>query len=281
MNSINVVSSGDCSSSRNRCLSRRGCSSAMDHYFRSCGTLLHRETDVCSPECVRALVSLLSPDYGSEHDMMQCDCNGNEFCENVRKRIKSCTQDVINTMKDVHDHTTPISCSLAELICRADSPCLTAIGYYEVHCSKMFIGDKCTKKCNNSLHILYRQPMARKLHTCYCNDGTGEYPELCERIKYNSEHICHLKFQKIPHRHQHNGDRHNDRSHKNKTIEIDKVIINDKKINTKTVASLTKPICSGISLIQYYPSQKSSIESLVWFLLPCMTIELLKYLYSI
>ena len=186
-----------CNRAQNKCVSRVGCGMALHNYFLNCRALINRETDECTLDCQKAIISLLSTEDQEGANFMECDCNGNDFCLNHRKRMEICSRDVMQAMESVYDDETDISCSLAELICRADTSCYTALGYYERHCTKLFKGEKCSARCNNSLTILYRQAKARKLRTCMC-DGTEEYP--CAVIKQNTEKLC---FEREHHRHRH------------------------------------------------------------------------------
>ena len=186
-----------CNRAQNKCVSRVGCGMALHNYFLNCRALINRETDECTSDCQKAIISLLSTEDQEGANFMTCDCNGNNFCLNHRKRMEICSRDVMQAMESVYDEETDISCSLAELICRADTSCYTALGFYERHCTKLFKGEKCSARCNNSLTILYRQVKARKLRTCIC-DGTEEYP--CEAIQENTEKLC---FGREPRRHRH------------------------------------------------------------------------------
>ena len=191
-----------CNRAQNKCVSRVGCGMALHNYFLNCHTLINRETDECTLNCQKAIISLLSTEDQEGANFMECDCNGNSFCMNHRKRVEICSRDVMQAMESVYDDETDISCSLAELICQADTSCYTALIYYERHCTKLFTGEKCSARCNNSLTILYRQTKARKLRTCIC-DGTEAYP--CEAIQENTEKLC---FER-EHRHRHHRHRGN------------------------------------------------------------------------
>ena len=118
---------------------------------------------------------------------MTCDCQGAAVCERQRQRLEVCSPQVIDAMKIVKDETTQITCTLAEWICRADTQCFTALGYYDQHCRKLIRGEKCTRRCNNSLSILYRQTKAQKLRTCVC-DGTEPYN--CPELRENTDEMC-------------------------------------------------------------------------------------------
>ncbi|CAH1796453.1 unnamed protein product [Owenia fusiformis] len=160
-----------CHVARNKCVARMGCSMALHNYITNCGPVIHGETDICTPDCRKALISLFSTDDKAGEMFMTCDCNGNQFCEESKHRIEICSNDVIQGLHSIDDDETMLSCSLASMICEADTRCCTALDFYQLHCKKMWAGEKCTHRCNNSIQILYGQHKAKKLRTCYC-DGT-------------------------------------------------------------------------------------------------------------
>lgn len=196
-----------CERAQQQCVSRVGCGMALHSYFINCRSLFSGDTDVCTLDCRIAIISLLSTEDQEGANFMECDCSGKSFCLNHKRRVEICSRDVMNAMESVHDEHTDISCSLAELICRADTSCYTALRYYERHCTKLFKGEKCSARCNNSLTILYRQAKARKLRTCIC-DGSEEYP--CEAIQRNTERLCFASDppwrRRHRHRHRHRGN---------------------------------------------------------------------------
>lgn len=219
-----------CNRAQNKCVARVGCGMALHNYFLNCRALINRDTDVCTPDCQKAIISLLSTEDQEGANFMECDCNGNRFCVNNRKRVEVCSRDVMRAMESVYDDHTDISCSLAELICQADTSCYTALMYYERHCSRLFKGEKCTPRCNNSLSILYRQAKAQKLWTCIC-DGTEEYP--CEAIQRNTERLCFSReLIRHRHRHYHHGNKTNSEAIRNK----DNAIAREQKNNDKIAA---------------------------------------------
>ena len=188
-----------CNVARQNCVARIGCSMALHNYLVYCGQVMHGQTDVCPARCRKALVSLLSTEDREGEAFMECDCNGNGYCHTQKQRLEICSRDVLAAMKQLTDDTVDISCSLAELICRADTSCLAALQYFDMNCAKLQSGEKCTSRCNNSLGILLRQKKARKLRTCVC-DGTETYP--CRVVQQSIERLCYRK-----HRHHHNHTR--------------------------------------------------------------------------
>lgn len=180
-----------CSQVHSRCFGRNGCRFALENYFMSCLDLSDGQEFQCTERCKEALIMLLSSD---EHDgpnaFRDCDCQDDEFCQQQKERIAVCADDVQTWLTDINDPDTPISCSLAEKICSADTPCLTAIEYYQSHCKKLFEqrNPRCTSRCNNSLNILYRQTKAQKLRTCVCN---GREMYNCTTLKDNTQTLCY------------------------------------------------------------------------------------------
>lgn len=152
-----------------------------------CTDLIAGRTQRCNARCERALIGLISSDEGKE--LINCDCDGNKYCELSKQRIEVCRKSVYAAVaKD-----TIVSCSTARWICISDLLCKTALEYYQRFCRQLFIGQKCTHRCNNSLSILDRQEKASKLRTCYC-DGTENFP--CARVKFYTEHMC---YGRLPH----------------------------------------------------------------------------------
>ncbi|KAK2159750.1 hypothetical protein LSH36_147g07011 [Paralvinella palmiformis] len=179
-----------CSEVHNRCFGRDGCKFALENYFLHCMDLSDAPPTRCSHRCKMALIMLLSSE---EHDgpnaFRECDCQGEEFCLQQKERIAVCQEDVQMWLDAISDPRVPISCSLATMVCSADSTCLMAIDYYEDHCKRLQDANnpRCTSRCNNSLNILYRQDKAEKLQTCYC-DGTEGYN--CTALKRNMQELC-------------------------------------------------------------------------------------------
>ena len=225
-----------CGRAQGKCVSRNGCGLALTNYFIDCNSLISGETNVCNKRCKKSLISLLSTDDSEGEAFIKCECGGNSFCETQKERMNVCARDVLPAMKAINDDNTAISCSLAEMICRADTPCLTALLYYEQHCSKLLRGEKCTSRCNNSLQILYRTPKARKLRNCVC-DGTEDLPlnVPCQTLQQNTERLCFgrsgtsftpmtsfsLDDDTVTHAHHHQHGRHNGTRHKGKDSRVD------------------------------------------------------------
>ena len=242
-----------CESVQNRCVSRLGCSAALNSYWISCGKLLHGETTECSKQCIQSLISLLISDDQEGQNLMQCDCNGNEYCDTHKRRLRVCSKDVLRWINIVNDPHTRISCSLAELICRADSPCLTALTYYEDHCQKLWRGERCTPRCNNSINILYRRPRAEKLRSCIC-DGTEGYNVPCDVIQQHTERLCFP-----PHRRRHGG-KHN---HNSSNI--------DRNVHTGEPCGHSDAGCRIAETLDVKPPEShSSALSRHWWTLPLL-----------
>ena len=128
-----------CTDVQLQCMGRTGCSTAMRNYLLSCEEVMHGEVNHCPDRCRKALVSLLSSEESRTGDgFMTCDCQGDEFCVQQRRRLSACTSDVVTIMSHVFDATTPIGCSLAEAVCSADTSCLAAMDFYRLHCKKLF-----------------------------------------------------------------------------------------------------------------------------------------------
>ena len=177
----------NCNEAQKRCVSQLGCGVALKNYLVNCGPLIYGETNECSTDCQRTLISLLSIEENVGETFMTCDCGDNDVCIQQKRSLEVCSRPVMEAMRTLYDESTVISCNLASYICMADSPCFTALEFYRKHCRRMFTGEKCTARCNNSLSILYRQPKAQKLRSCHC-DGTESYD--CLGLRNNTERLC-------------------------------------------------------------------------------------------
>lgn len=196
-----------CNTAQQNCLARMGCSMALQNYLMACGQVIHGEINTCPARCRKALISLLSTEDEEGKAFMECDCNDNRFCETQKERMEVCRHDVRMEMDSVQDECTIITCSLAEQVCRADTSCLTALHYFDRKCHRLELGQKCTKSCNNSLGILFRQTQARKLRTCTC-DGTETYA--CHALQESIDRLC---YHRVRHVRKHNHTRSHDRPH--------------------------------------------------------------------
>jgi len=169
-----------CSMATLQCANRDGCGLALQQYLVSCSDLVTGVRDVCSKQCQLSLIALLSTPEGAR--LMECQCEDDQ-CILQKQRIEPCRSDVTwNTRKD-----TVVTCTAATWICSADATCATAMDYYNRNCKKMFRGEKCSKRCKNSLDILLRQKAAAKLATCYC-EGNEEFE--CINIRRNTDVLC-------------------------------------------------------------------------------------------
>jgi len=165
------------------CMYRGGCGLALKQYKLTCSDLVHGVTNMCSRNCRHALIALISTLEGER--LMQCTCN-DSACLEQKSRVEPCREEVTwNTRPD-----TVVSCTAAQWICAADPLCSTALDYYNRNCKQMFKGNKCSKRCKNSLGILLRQESAAKLNTCQC-DGSEDYE--CLAIRNNTDRLCFSK----------------------------------------------------------------------------------------
>ena len=171
-----------CSAATLACAKRDGCGSALEQYLVSCGELVTGPAPApsCSQHCRLSLIALLSTPEGAR--LMQCECE-DSACRQQKARIEPCRAEVTwSTRAD-----TLVSCTAATWICGADASCATALRYYHANCRKMFSGEKCGRRCKNSLDILLRQQAAAKLATCYC-EGSEDFE--CVNIRRNTDVLC-------------------------------------------------------------------------------------------
>ncbi len=204
-----------CRDVQNRCFMREGCQLALQNYWQHCTMVTNGAVYHCTPECTQALVMLLTSEEQGGEDFISCDCEGEEFCVEQKRRINICQPQVQQLLDEVNGEDSSISCNLASLLCYADTECLTALHFYDSHCRRMFYGEACTSRCKNSINILYRQRKAKKLQNCYC-DGDDHSRHLCLQERNHMETLC---FQ---HRRRHpNSRRHHSSSTQSPTASVE------------------------------------------------------------
>lgn len=185
----------NCDDVQQLCARRIGCGMALQNFFIGCkDNLFGEDTSVCSIPCKRALISLLSSEDDAGLDFINCNCSGDAYCLARKQSIEVCSKDVLDAISSVDDQTTVVSCTLAKWICEADSSCLTALDFYRSLCGKLFLGKKCTERCNNSVTILYQQEKAQKLQNCEC-DGSELYD--CKSVRYHTDVLCFNKVYQV------------------------------------------------------------------------------------
>nr|KAG5692696.1 hypothetical protein BaRGS_008559 [Batillaria attramentaria] len=195
-----------CDSARLQCTVRTGCYMALQNFFIGCNSIITGEEGRCTTACKHALVSLLATEDEAGLAFINCNCSGHQMCEERKQRVQVCQRHVLDSMDLVRDDSATVSCSFARWICEADTSCLAALQYYVLHCAKLFQGTKCSARCRNSVHILYRQPNARKLRTCRC-EGTEDYD--CPKLVANTEKLCFQRHRHGHQLHQHLHNHHN------------------------------------------------------------------------
>jgi len=189
-----LAESTSCMEARNKCSHRIGCSMAMNNFNIACAQVKLGMVDYCTESCKRAVISLVTVQDDIGTDILTCDCAGSEDCQLQRDRISVCSDDVLAALKTL-DNEDVISCSLARMLCEANTQCYTALGYYEENCENLWLNGhkslECSQACNNSLNILNRQPRAVKLENCLCdNTDTIIDENTCIRMKYNTKTYC-------------------------------------------------------------------------------------------
>lgn len=193
----------NCMDARNRCILRIGCSMALNNFLIACEPVRLGAVDYCTDSCMRAVVSLVTVADDIGTDYLTCDCDTAPDCLLVKKRIALCSDGVLAALNSL-DTDEVISCSLARMLCEADTSCWTALSYYENDCG--YLWDKhttemlhCSPVCNNSVATLFRQRRAAKLRTCLCDNTdplVGE--DACIRMRYNTEAYCFKEQPRFP-----------------------------------------------------------------------------------
>lgn len=156
----------DCEQAHGKCTRRMACGVAFHDYKISCKQELYGLTKNCTELCQLSLISLASTPEG--YDYLRCDCESNEYCKLVRQRTESCNPRRNNRQEIV-------MCKGAELFCRADTVCNTSYDYYRRHCSDLIQGRTrtCSRQCNNTAALLWRQKAGHSFKTCTCEKGAS------------------------------------------------------------------------------------------------------------
>ncbi|RWS02245.1 Growth arrest-specific protein 1-like protein, partial [Dinothrombium tinctorium] len=154
------ASKSNCDIALKKCTIRMPCGMALHDYRISCKQELYGLTKSCSEHCQLAIVSLATTAEGFEY--LYCDCADNEYCKLIRRRTQSCDPRVKNNAS----HRKP--CKNAEVFCKANDICNEAYEHYKYICKDAIRGIECSKRCNNSISILWRQKAGMDLRNCSC-----------------------------------------------------------------------------------------------------------------
>lgn len=175
-----------CNLVKNKCIASFGCGMALHTFYIACASLISGDTNECSTQCEKALISLVWAEDTVGRQFINCNCTeGDQHCEDQKARIEVCDKNVRK-----FDKSAVVKCSLAQLLCEADTECQFALAFYWDHCAGLIRGEKCTARCNNSLTVLYQLESAKKYLTCEC-DGTEEFQ--CMKIRRYTERLCFFK----------------------------------------------------------------------------------------
>ncbi|KAI1295379.1 hypothetical protein HDE_05651 [Halotydeus destructor] len=155
----------NCTHALFKCSRRMSCGMSLHDYRISCKPELSGKVANCSETCQLAIVSLATITEG--HDYLHCDCAKSDYCRTVRNRTQSCNP---KRLPKEGDHDT---CRKAELFCRADQVCNASFDYYRRSCSDLIRGKtkECSKRCNNTIALLWRQKSGTPLKNCSCDKG--------------------------------------------------------------------------------------------------------------
>ena len=156
----------DCEYAHGKCTRRMACGVAFHDYKISCKQELYGLTKNCSELCQLSMISLASTPEG--YDYLHCDCEANDYCKLVRQRTEPC-----NPRKNSRQEI--VMCKGAELFCRADTVCNTSYDYYRRHCNDLIQGKTrvCSRQCNNTVALLWRQKAGHSFKTCTCEKGSS------------------------------------------------------------------------------------------------------------
>lgn len=169
----------DCTIALGKCTRRMSCGIALHDYRISCKQELYGVSKNCSELCQLSIISLASTPEG--YDYIHCDCAQNEYCRLTRQRTEPCNPKR-NNRQEVD------MCRGAELVCRADTVCNTSYDYYKRHCNDLIKGRtrECSRRCNNTVSLLWRQKAGHSLRNCTCEKGSTK----CRRERESVMRSC-------------------------------------------------------------------------------------------
>ncbi|XP_061192682.1 growth arrest-specific protein 1 homolog [Saccostrea echinata] len=178
-----------CHDIENRCNSHLRCGNALHNFQLVCGRQLAGETNECTEECQRALITLVSRDDGYEY--INCDCKKHRGkysdCDERKQNLQVC-KSALDAVDRNNDPSKPISCSIALWICVTDSECSSALVYYKSHCGNLKEIGSCPERCNTTINILYQQKYALKLQNCICDELLEDFN--CYELQQNTKEYC-------------------------------------------------------------------------------------------
>ncbi|RWS26141.1 growth arrest-specific protein 1-like protein [Leptotrombidium deliense] len=141
------------------------CGMALHDYRISCKQELYGLSKHCSELCQLAIISLATTSEGFEY--LYCDCADNDYCRLIRRRMQSCDPRAhAKNRLDQNSHLIP--CKGAEQYCKSNDQCNEAFTHYMYMCKNAIDGVECSRKCNNSISILWRQKAGVNLRNCSC-----------------------------------------------------------------------------------------------------------------
>lgn len=176
-----------CNDLEDSCYTSLGCGNALHNYLLVCRRQLSGETNECTEECQRALITLIARDNG--YKFITCKCKeGNERysdCDEKKRNIQVC-KNILDAVERLNDTTQPISCVTAHWICDTDVTCAAALNYYDSLCGNLKDAGWCSDRCNESINILYQTKYAMKLQKCKCDEITDDFN--CFELQQNTNY---------------------------------------------------------------------------------------------
>lgn len=172
----------ECTAALSKCTRQMTCGMALHDYRISCKQELYGSVTNCSELCQLAMISLVQTSEGNEY--LNCDCGNNDYCRLVRNRTKLCYPRSKTAIREQIQ-----SCKGAELYCKSDSTCSNSHEYYRGHCKNLLSGKtrECSRRCNNTINLLYRQKYGNFLKNCTCDSNSSSR---CKREKENIMRYC-------------------------------------------------------------------------------------------
>ena len=178
-----------CHDIEERCYSSLGCGNALHNFNLVCGRQLSGDTNICTEECQRALITLISRNDGYKFINCNCKKENEKYsdCDEKKQSLQVC-RIVLDAVEKLNDTSKPISCSIAHWICDTDSKCAAALAYYKSLCGNLREIGSCSERCNNTINILYQQKYALKLQNCICDELSEDFN--CSELQQNTKEYC-------------------------------------------------------------------------------------------
>ena len=206
-----VRSRSSCFDAIEECKQRFGCAPALNNARRICDIPLYYESATLHDVnvnsnasagdqrparclegrlCVQTLSALVNsrdgvgdhPNDGIGRRLASCDCMGNAYCEEQKRRMLPCQQraELLKTryqrraLKSGTAKVQRVSCSLAGFMCQSDGTCVYKLSEMLRYCNASLTSRNApvSEWCKNAAKTLHGERRGRPLFTCVCVRST-------------------------------------------------------------------------------------------------------------